>query len=232
MGHFGINMQGTFAEYYLVREDRARRVPNDMDFCLASLAEPVCVGLEALAQARLLPGQSLLIIGDGPFGLLIARLASAQGLGRVVIAGWEDFRLQYAGAALAVNTRHAADPTFLLREAADGLGYDAAILAVGTQEAVRQGMNCLKPKGRFVIFSAISGETLVDLFTLHVNELELIGACNDDDRLDRAVELLSDTALRLEELITHRFSFEEYAQAFSLAASGHTQAIKVSIVFE
>ncbi len=61
--------------------------PQTMDFPLASLAEPVSVCLEALAQARLKPGNSLLIIGDGPFGVLIARLAEAFDLGNVVIAG-------------------------------------------------------------------------------------------------------------------------------------------------
>ena len=70
MDHFGINLQGTMAEYYVVRQDRARHIPDMVDFPLASLAEPVSVCLEALAQAKLSPGNSLLIIGDGPFGVL------------------------------------------------------------------------------------------------------------------------------------------------------------------
>ncbi len=72
---------------------------------------------------------------------------------------------------------------------------DAAILAVGTAQAFTECFECLKPKGRLVVFSGIPGETPVDLFWLHIKELEIVGACNDQDRLDEAVRMLSNSAL-------------------------------------
>jgi len=52
----------------VVRADRARIVPAHLDFAVAALMEPVCVCLEALRQTRLAPGETLLVIGDGPLG--------------------------------------------------------------------------------------------------------------------------------------------------------------------
>ncbi len=232
MAHFGINLPGTFAEYYIVRQDRARRIAQDVDFAVAALAEPVCVCLEALERAALTPGGRLLILGDGPFGLLIARLAQAKGLSRVVIAGRHDFRLGFAGRATKVNTKGAADIPAALRAAAgDGGEYDAAILAVGSAEAVAQAVELLAPRGRFVVFSALPGLTPTDLFRVHVKELQIVGACNDRDMLDEAVRLLGDPRLDLAGLVTHRFRLEQYEQAFELAAKGREEAIKVAFVF-
>jgi L-iditol 2-dehydrogenase len=231
MGHFGINLQGTMAEYYGVRQDRARPIPDTVDFPLASLAEPVSVCLEALAQAKLRPGNSLLIMGDGPFGVLIARLTEALDLSKVVIAGRHDFRLSLAGSALKMNSQKMTDPVRELKDVVGGAGYDAAILAVGTAQAFTECFECLKPKGRLVVFSAIPGGTPVDLVWLHLKELEILGACNDQDRLDEAVRMLSSPALGISDLITHRFSLTEFEQALHLAQAGRDQAMKVSFVF-
>lgn len=231
MGHFGINLQGTMAEYYVVRQDRARRIPDTMDFPLASLAEPVSVCLEALAQARLKPGNSLLIIGDGPFGVLIARLAKTFNLSKVVIVGRHDFRMSFAGSAIKMDSKEMTDPIRDLKNVVGGAGYDAAILGVGTAQAFTECFQCLKPKGRLVVFSAIPGETPVDLFSLHVKELEILGACNDQGRLDEAVRMLSNPVLGISDLITHRFPLTEFQQALHLAETGRDTAMKVSFVF-
>ena len=231
MGHFGFNLPGTMAEYYRVRQDRARPIPDTVPFRVAVLAEPVCVCLEALAQAKLLPGSSLLILGDGPFGLLMSRLAARQSLGRVVLAGQIDFRLAFTHSAVCLRIRDTPDPVKLLLDANEGAGYDAVILAVGSCRAMTDGMKCLKPRGRMVVFSALPGETPVDLFNVHLKELEIVGACSDRDMLDQAVMLLSDPTLALHELVTHQFRLEEYRQAFDLAEHGKNQAVKIAFEF-
>ena len=229
--HFAINRQGTFAEYFPVRADRARRIPESVPFTAAALAEPVCVCLEALAQAALPVGGSLLIIGDGPFGVLMARLAASLPLRKRVLAGWEDFRLGFAGGSITINTRAMPDPVTRLRAEAGDLGYDAAILAVGSPDAVQQGIALLRSRGRLVIFSALPDETPVDLFRVHIEELEIVGACSDEDRLDDAIAHLSDPTLRVDELVTHTFPLERYEEALTLAATGHSRALKVAFVF-
>ena len=233
MEHFAINRPGTFAELYPVRADRARIVPDGIPFTVAALAEPISVCLEALAQARLPEGGTLLILGDGPFGVLMARLAQALPLSKTVIAGWEDFRLGFARGAVAINTRDSSDPAAVLESQLDDAlaGYDAAILAVGSAEAVAQGIELIRPRGRLVVFSALPGRTPIDLFRVHLEELEIVGACSDEDLLDDAVASLSDAALGLDELVTHTYPLEDYAEALDLAAHGHDRALKVAFTF-
>jgi threonine dehydrogenase-like Zn-dependent dehydrogenase len=231
MEHFGINLPGTMAEYFVARVDRARVVPPGTDFALLALAEPVCVCLEALAQARLPKGGALLVLGDGPFGLLIARLASPLAIKQVVVAGRHDFRLAFAGDAVKVNTAHDAHPVQTLRAATGGQGYDAAILAVDKAQALTDGLACLRPRGRLVVFASLHGPTPIDLFDLQMRELEIIGSVNDAGLFDAAVRLLVDGRPPLGDLVTHRFALDDYAAAFALAASGKEQAIKVAFEF-
>ena len=228
MQHFGLNLPGTFAEFYVARSDRVR-VVGDTGPVRTCLAEPLSVCLEALAQARLAPGSSLLILGDGPFGVMMARLAQGLSLRRTVLAGWDDFRLTFAHEAVTLNTKGNEDPVDALLSANGGLAYDAAIAAVGSSEAVDTGLRCLKPKGRLVLFSAFSGNVSVDLNLAHRKELELLGACNDQNRFDEAVELLPDASWS--ELVTHSFAFGDYAEAFELVR-GKENCLKVALVFE
>ena len=231
MTHFGLSMPGTMAEYFLVRADRARILPPTTDFTLAALVEPICVCLEALAQARLTPGSRLLILGDGPFGLIMARLATRMGLAAVVVAGWGDFRLGFARDVVTINTAHAADAAQILRAASDGAGYDAAILAAASRQAVADGMDCLKPRGRLVIFASLHGGTPVDLFAVQMKELEIVGSVNDAERFDEAVRLVAHGQPIFADLVTHRFPIDAYRAAFDLAATGQDRAVKVALVF-
>ncbi len=230
MEHFGLNVPGVFAEYFAVRADRARKIADHVEMTAAALAEPTCCCLEALAQARLSPGQALLILGDGPFGVLMSRLAGALGLRRVVVAGWQPFRLSMASTAIQVNTAGAPDPAALLRAANDGTGYDAVLLATDNRQAVKQGMACLKPRGRLVVFATYHGDTPVDLFQVQIRELEIVGAVNDQDRFDAAIAALSDPALALGELVTHTFALDDYRRAFDLAERGQDRALKIALV--
>jgi Zn-dependent alcohol dehydrogenase len=136
---------------------------------------------------------------------------------------------RYGGEAEVVRTLH---PEQAIVEAGGGAGYDAVILATGNRQACRDALGFLRARGRLVIFSAIPGETPMDLFRVHVKELEIVGACNDQDRLDSAVSALGDPGFAFHELITHRLPLERFREAVALAQSGRESAMKVAFTFE
>ncbi|MFO1497756.1 MAG: alcohol dehydrogenase catalytic domain-containing protein [Verrucomicrobiota bacterium] len=218
MGHLGLDRDGAFAEYFLQRIDRVRPIPPDVPIQLGSLLEPVSVCLQAIARAGQVQGREVLIAGDGPFGNIIARLAVKEGARRVVVAGRQPFRLNRIPGVEATQSTPLGP-------------FDVAILAVSSAGAASACLAALRARGRLVVFSALAEAPTVDWFSLHTRELEIVGACNDEERLDQALLCLADPALALEEVITHALPFERWPEAFSLARDGHDRALKVALTF-
>jgi 2-desacetyl-2-hydroxyethyl bacteriochlorophyllide A dehydrogenase len=230
MGHLGFDREGTFAEFVVQRADRVRAIPDAVAFEVGALLEPVCVSLQAVARAGELRGRTVLVVGDGPFGLLIARLARRVA-GRVFVAGREPFRLQHVPESERILVGETGSAPASIRERVGDDGIDVAVLAVSSREALELAMSSLRPRGRLVVFSSLGRGEPVDLQRLHLRELEIVGACNDDERLDEALALLDVPALDLAGLVTHRIPFDEWPRAFELARSGHSQALKVALTF-
>lgn len=219
MGHLGHDRNGTFAEYFVQRADRVFKLPANLKMTTGALLEPVAVCLEAIARAGDIRGRIVLVAGDGPFGNMIARLAIRAGAGKVMVSGREPFRLRrIPGVEIVKNPASRS--------------VDVAILAVSSAEAVHDCFNALCPRGRLVVFSALFTPVPVDLFKLHLSELEIVGACNDEDQVDDALECLSDPQLALQEIITQKIPFNNWKEAFELARHGHNKSLKVALIFD
>jgi threonine dehydrogenase-like Zn-dependent dehydrogenase len=199
---------------------------------LAALMEPVCVCLESLRRARLAAGETLLIVGDGPFGVLTARLALQFRPRKLVLVGRHDFRMAQVPEAVAIRENRVPDVAQAVLRETGGLGADAAILCSGTQRAMDQCVASVRARGRVVVFSGSAGSPTIDLFRVHMKELEILGACNDENELDRAIACLADPELGLDRLVTHRLSLAQWERALDLAAHARDEALKVAFVFE
>ncbi len=231
LGHLGLDRDGTFAEYFCIRSDRVRCVPLTAEPVAAALLEPVAVCLEAVDRGRICADDSVLVVGDGPFGILIARLALNCNPRKIIVVGRHDFRLAQVAGAIALNEKRTPHLVNAIRQANDGTGVDVAVLCAGTQEALDLALASLRVRGRIVVFSAVEGLSKIDLFRLHTQELELIGACNDQDFIDASLERLADSGLGLGSLITHRLPFERWSEGFELARHGKDEALKVALLF-
>lgn len=230
MGHLGVDRNGTFAEYFVVPSDRVRRIPIGLDMETAALLEPMSVCLEAIERARLQSGETLLIVGDGPFGILIGRLALRRKPGKIILVGRHDFRLRQIPEALTV--RYHKNAPAAVKALNEGEGVDVAILATGNQSAVNLCISSLRARGRMVVFSALGRPCKMDLLKVHLQELEILGCCNDKNFLDIALQNMADPDLKLSSLVTHRLPFAEWPQAFQLAGRERRHALKVALIFD
>lgn len=220
MGHLGIDRDGCFAEYFVQRADRLRAMPDNVSFALGALLEPVAVCLEAISRSNDIKGKAVLVAGDGPFGNIIARLARRAKAARVLVSGREPFRLQMIPGVETVTGDVPAR------------SVDVAILAVSAAGAVETCLQALRPRGRLVVFSTVQEPVALDLFKIHVSELEIVGACNDENKIDESLQCLAEADLALEEIITHHIAFDRWEEAFDLARNGHNRALKVALVFD
>ncbi len=231
MGHLAFDHDGTFAEYFCAPARRLHPVPENMDLVMASLMEPVATCIEALERARVQEHDIVLVVGDGAFGIIISRLAFAYKPERVILVGRHDFRLAQVPEALRINESRSDDIVRAVQAVSSGHGIDVAILAVGTASALDLCLRSLRTRGRLAIFSALTRPVPIDLFRVHVKELELLGACNDENYVDRALEHLADPERHLDRLVTHRLPFDDWQHAIELATFAKDEALKVVMTF-
>jgi alcohol dehydrogenase/L-iditol 2-dehydrogenase len=149
---FGYEIHGAMAEFVSVPARLLHRIPKNVPFEVAALTEPCCVAYQAtVVNARVKPGDVVVVIGPGPIGLLCATMARLSGAGHVVLAGIARDRSRMdvglrAGATRAVDTQ-AEDMQAVLGSLGDGLGADVVIDSTGASASLKSALAWVRPAG-------------------------------------------------------------------------------------
>lgn len=215
----GFSLDGGLAEFMAVPAEglvagAVIPLPFGLQTATASLAEPLACALNAWQQAKLVPGETVAIIGAGPVGRLAAWSAKALGAGRVVLMDKEPARLRelsFSGIdAPKEDTLEAA------RQALEG-GADMILPACSDPQALAWGLELLNPGGRLVIFSGLKEPAYLDLNKVHYRELSLIGAygCTAAQN-KRALDLLVSGLVPADLIISHRLPLSSVLKGLDL----------------
>jgi len=150
---FGYGTNGAMAEFVRVPERCLHHIPDSLPFERAALTEPCCVGYNAVAvRSDIRPGDTVVVLGPGPIGLLAAEMARIAGAGTLIVSGMsQDASRLDAARALGVGHAINAEETDLLeltRGLGDGLGADLVIDATGTSTALKQALEVVRPGGQ------------------------------------------------------------------------------------
>jgi L-iditol 2-dehydrogenase len=225
---------GGFAEYvkafHWIVERGAIAIPDGVSAEEASFVEPVNTCLKAVRKAGVGKGQTVLIVGQGPIGLLLLQLCRWAGAD-VLVSDVRPERLELGrslGASLGLDAR--GDVADEVRRLTGGRGADVAFLAALGTPALTQAVDATRPAGRILVFAATSpGETAeIDLGTLCSAEKDILSSYSASiDVQDTAARLVFSREIRVRGLITHRLSLEEGPAGIELAASGAPDVMKV-----
>ena len=196
--HLGYaDIPGAWAELVAIDEQNAHRIPDNLDFASAALLEPCAVCYESFQRAGFCEGDQVLIVGDGPFGFLHAQLARALGASVIVVAGHYDRRLERIAArtgAITCNTR-TEDVSRVIAKHAQGGWVDLAIEATGAGASPNLCIRAIRPQGTVVVFSYVWKPEPLEMGRVHMNELNLVGACRSSAGYSACLGLLASGAV-------------------------------------
>lgn len=210
-------------------------VPESVRSDVAALTEPLACCVQAVEACHVSHGDVVLVVGDGPMGLLNAAAARAYGAGLVVVAGMTPSRLELAGRFYAdrVLDVRIQDLAGEVKALTSGRGADAVMVAVSAADAAENGLSALRRGGQFNMFAGTAEGTQMplDLRRLHYDELTLTGSFGAaPSHLKRALDLIVSGQVDLSPLITGRYSFDMALDALDHMA---TQAgMKAVVLFE
>jgi L-iditol 2-dehydrogenase len=227
---------GGFAEYVRVMDWIVERgtvpIPDSVSFEQACFVEPINTCLKGIENLRLQPGETVLVIGQGPIGLILAVLARRSGA-RVITSDLYPPRLTICGRFGLDLTIDASrtDTVRAIREMSEGRGADAVILAVGGSALIRPAMDAARPGGRVLLFAQTArGEVTIDPAAVCVDEKTLLGSYSASvDLQDESVQFVMNREMDLEQLISHRFPLHDSVEALKLAAHPQPDSMKVVI---
>jgi L-iditol 2-dehydrogenase len=227
MGH-GVN--GAFARYVVMRPEQLYRLPDDFTLEEGAMSEPFAAVVQAvteISQVRI--GETALVSGPGPIGLLCVKLLVAEGVKTLVAGAAADGeRLAAAlrcGASAVVNIgeRNLADA---LREHTGGRGVDVAFECAGHPGSVRGCLEALRPMGRYTQLAICGQEIQFPVDQVFYKQLTISGSvCYTANTWERMMKIYAEGKVRLHDLISARLPISEWRKAFSLCAE--KQAIKV-----
>ena len=231
---------GGFAEYirvmdWIVANRGVVRIPDGVPFEQASFIEPANTVLKGVKLLNLAADETVLVIGQGPIGLMLAALARRTGA-RVLTSDFYPERHIIAAKfglhePILAGTENVIER---VRGATDGRGADAVILAVSVDALIQTAMDTVRPGGKVMLFAQTQhGEASFDPGAVCMDEKTLLGSYSASAAiLDEVTDLVLGgyrSGFDLTQLISHRFSLEEAAKAIEVASHPTAASMKIMI---
>ncbi len=231
---------GGFAEYIRVMDWIVKRgvvkIPDDIPFEQAAFIEPVNTCYKAIQTLDLKPDETVLVIGQGPIGILLAALAKRTGATVLTSDLYAERHAVAAGFGLTSPLDARGDVMEAVRAQTEGRGVDVALLAVAGDALIKMAMDTIRPGGRVMLFAATQHSAATfDPGAVCMDEKTLMGSYSsslmvNDDVAKLVFEGYRDGSFDLTKLISHRFSLEDAVAGIDLAS--HPQASSLKIVIQ
>ena len=230
---------GGFAEYVRVMdwivERGLVRIPDHVPFEQAAFVEPTNTCLKGVRSLNLVADETVLVIGQGPIGILLASLALRSGA-KVLTS---DLYTERHAIAAGFGLTHPIDASSedvvaRTRAASDGRGADAVLLAVGGNGLIQTAMDAARCGGRVMLFAQTQhGQATIDPAAVCVDEKTLMGSYSASAAMqDEGAGIVFDgyrQGFDLTRLVSHRFPLEQAAAALAFASQPKADSMKVMI---
>ncbi len=229
---------GGFAEYvkvpgHIVRNGGLIPIPEGISFEVASFVEPTNCCLKAVKKAQVQPGDWVLITGAGPIGLMFVMLVNYFG-GKAIVTDLLPSRISKAkelGAIAAFDARE-ANLSSQIQDLTGGLGVDTTLLAVPSDKAFFQALDCTRKGGKILFFAEFPDEVEIPINPniLYRREIDLMGSYSSSYRLQSlAVDIVFHGRIDVAALISDRYSLADLGAAVDRAIAPQADTYKILI---
>jgi L-iditol 2-dehydrogenase len=223
----GYQFPGGFAEYCLlepmvVKYGPISKIPENISYDEASLAEPLACCINGMELAKMSIGKSVLVIGAGPVGCMMVMLSRVMGSPNVILAEKDSKRLSMAmgfNADYCINNS-IEDLHKRIMEITKGRGVDVAIVACPSIEAQEEAVKVVAKRGVVNLFGGLprnSRDLSISSNLIHYKECYIVGAHGSVPRQHKiAAELIGSGRVDVKGLISHKFRLEDIKEGFSI----------------
>ncbi|GAF69224.1 unnamed protein product [marine sediment metagenome] len=228
----GFQATGMASEYFAVDLKKALKLPENISYDHGALVEPLAVAVHALKRGGDIKRRKILILGAGPIGNLVAQAANGMGAQSVMITEISDYRLNIArecGINYCLNSK----TQDIGEELINTFGKDKADLileCVGINTTTEQAIANARKGTDIIVVGVFAEKATVDLGLVQDRELRLIGTLMyQEEDYRKAIELIEESKVKLDPIITEHFPFEDYLEAYKYIEEKKDKIMKVMI---
>ncbi|MDD5017400.1 MAG: zinc-dependent alcohol dehydrogenase family protein [Eubacteriales bacterium] len=221
----GVTGPGGFAEYVVVNHDKVFKISDDLSFDTASFVEPTACAIHGMDRINIKNGDTVLMFGSGPTGIILAQLLKHGGAGKVVVAAPSQFKLDVLN-NLGIDTVKIERDNDSANEAKirelSPKGYDVIIDATGAFSVLQLCFKYAKKGSKIVVYGVCDASDKIEIspYDVFSQEYEIIGSFAQTHCFDRAINALETSIVKVDNLVTHKFNLSDYAEALDVVASG------------
>jgi len=222
---FGISRDGGCQDYLVLPERNVYPIPDTISFEEAAILDMEVYN--AVQKCGVKNGESVLVLGAGPIGLIACQVAKIMGAGKVILSDVLSDRLKAAeDLGMADSYRLVPESDFEGTQANCCL-VDVVIDCAGTAASTKHALDAVRPCGRVLLYGVYEHAIdHLDLNQVVLKDLVLFGSQSDRIGWEDVIALVTTGALNLKSLITHRFSVEDGPRAYDLVSKHEAAAIK------
>jgi len=228
----GFQTDGAAQEFFPVAANMVLKLPEGINLDQAAMVEPVSVGVHAIRRAGGVEGKNVLVLGAGTIGNLLAQAARASGARQVMVTDLSPYKIERArlcGLGCAVNRRE-QDLGEAVLSCLGPERADVIFECVGAEATITDAVNVARKGSTIVVVGVFGKKPLVDLGLLQDRELTMVGTLMYQKvDYERAIEFIAAKKIALEPLISSRFSFDRYLDAYHTIEAAHGDSMKVMI---
>lgn len=228
----GFQATGMASEYFAVDLKKVLKLPENISYDHGALVEPLAVAVHALKRGGDIKRRKILILGAGPIGNLVAQAANGMGAQSVMITEISDYRINIArecGINYCLNSK----TQDIGEELINTFGKDKADLileCVGINTTTEQAIANARKGTDIIVVGVFAEKATVDLGLVQDRELKLIGTLMyQEEDYRKAIELIEESKVKLDPIITEHFPFEDYLEAYKYIEEKKDKIMKVMI---
>ncbi len=206
----GVHVDGGIAEYFCHPANMLVKMPDDMSWTDAAMAEPLTISLHGIHRGGLKAGEYCAIIGAGPIGLLAGMVAEAYGAHAILLDLVQE-RLDFAkelGIEYVINSGK-EDPEARIREITGGNMAHQVMECSGANAAIRSTLNYVCHAGRITFTGWPKTETSIPTDMITKKEIDIRGARTSAGEFEEAIELIYTKKVDVQKILTKTISIDE-----------------------
>lgn len=224
-------IHGVLTETVIHPAEYTFRLPDNVTFAEGAMVEPFAVGMQAAAKAAIRPGDTAIVAGAGPIGIMVALAALAGGCARVVISDLARPKLDIASRFQGIIPVDVLKEDLRARVDAltDGWGADILFECSGSPRVWDDAANLLCPSGVVVAVGLPTAPVALDVALLTTKEIRIESVFRYAHQYERAIALMASGRVDLKPLVSATFPFAEAIAAFDRAAEARPADVKLQI---